>query len=68
MDDLKPWYHSKTIWGAGVTVAAAILAMAGLPLSASDQMMMTEALLQIAGAAGGLLALYGRLTATQRIY
>lgn len=47
MDDTKPWYLSRTVWGALVAIA--------------------DTALQIVGAIGGLLALYGRLSAQKII-
>lgn len=67
MYDLKNWYHSKTIWGALVAVGASALKVAGIDIPAGDQGTVVDSLVNIAGAVGGLLAVYGRLTATSAI-
>ncbi|PKA40345.1 hypothetical protein N2599_03795 [Rhizobium sullae] len=59
MDDLKYWYHSKTIWGALISAAAHL----GCIRRAST----FQPIVNIAGAIGGLLAVHGRLTATLAI-
>jgi hypothetical protein len=61
--EAKPWYQSKTILGAGVTVAASIGALMGIDISAADQSAITESLMAIAGGIGGAIAIYGRIKA-----
>jgi hypothetical protein len=67
----KPWYLSKTIWGAVVGVASGGLALAGHGLSSDAQAWLTDEVVQVieAGAAvvGGLLAIYGRVKAETKI-
>jgi len=67
MTDIKPWHASRTVWAALVTVAAAGLGLAGIPLGEADQSQLVDALLQGIGAIAGLVALYGRLRANSRI-
>lgn len=67
MLDMKPWYQSKTVWGALIAMAAPLLRGAGLDLAGSDQAVLADALVTLAGTFGGLLALYGRLTATKGV-
>ncbi|NLS02870.1 iron-containing alcohol dehydrogenase family protein [Rhizobium sp. P32RR-XVIII] len=67
MDDLKHWYHSKTIWGALISVGASMLHATGFEVTAGDQGQIVDSIVSIAGAVGGLLAVYGRLTATSAI-
>jgi hypothetical protein len=67
MYDLKNWYHSKTIWGALVAIGASVLKATGIDIAAGDQGAIVDSLVNIAGAVGGLLAVYGRLTATSVI-
>ena len=61
---MKNWYQSKTVWGAVVVILASVLRLAGIEFGPAEQAELTDAITTIAGAAGGLLALYGRLTAT----
>ena len=67
MEDTKDWYLSKTIWGALVAVGASVLQLGGLHVAVADQSAVADAATSIAGAVGGLLAVYGRLTATSTI-
>ena len=67
MDDLKHWYHSKTIWGALISVGASVLHATGFDIPAGDQGQIVDSIVNIAGAVGGLLAVYGRLTASSAI-
>lgn len=67
MDLMKNWYQSKTIWGALIAVAASALQLAGLEIGAADQAELADIAVTLTGAAGGLLALYGRLVATSSI-
>jgi len=64
MEDIKQWYHSKTVWGALLAIVASLLKMRGFEVSAADQSAIADALVSIVGAAGGLLAIYGRVTAS----
>ncbi len=67
MVEEKPWYLSKTIWGALISVAAAFTGMIGITLDAGDQSQIAEAMVQIVGALGALMAIHGRLSATEVI-
>ena len=67
MNEIKPWYQSKTIWGALVAVLASLLSAAGIDLDAEAQNGLTTDILNLCGALGGLFALYGRLTANTSI-
>lgn len=67
MLDVKPWYQSKTVWGALIAIAAPLLGRAGLEVGGAEQAQIADALTTLAGTVGGLLALYGRLTATKGV-
>ena len=67
MVDEKAWYESTTIWGALVAVAASVVGGLGFTIDASAQSELSEAIVQIVGALGAIIALYGRLTATRVI-
>ncbi len=67
MLEMKPWYQSKTIWGALIAIAAPLLGRAGLEVGGAEQAEIADALTAFAGTLGGLLALYGRLTATKGV-
>ncbi|WP_201153935.1 hypothetical protein [Rhodothalassium salexigens] len=63
----KPWYLSKTILGAIVTTLASLLQVFGVTLPATLQAEIADALLLVATAAGAVLTVVGRLTATRAI-
>lgn len=67
MNTSKPWYLSKTIWAAMVSVAATIGTMIGIDVDAGTREQMTDALLQIVSALAGVTAIFGRITANSRI-
>ena len=67
MIDEKPWYLSRTIWGSLVAVAAAVAGLAGIPLNGAEQAQIADAMVQIVGAVGALVAIYGRIAATDVI-
>jgi uncharacterized membrane protein len=64
MGVMKNWYHSKAIWGSLIAVAASVLQVVGIDMSAEDQASLAEIAVTLVAAAGGLLALYGRLVAS----
>ena len=67
MVEEKPWYHSKTIWGALITVGSAVAGSMGVIIDPALQAELADKIVNLVGAAGGLLAIYGRLTATDII-
>lgn len=67
MNDTKPWFRSRTIWAALVAVAASLGGYAGFDADATTQAQLTEAILQLVAAAGGLTAVFGRISASSRI-
>jgi len=66
-EQTKPWYLSRTIWAALVTIAAGGLGLVGLPIDDLDQNALVEAALQAVTAIAGVVALVGRLDARDRI-
>lgn len=67
MTDIKPWWQSKTLWGAIVTIASSILDLAGLELGDADAEALTGLLTSLGAAIGGIIAIVGRLKAKSRI-
>ena len=67
MEDVKQWYLSKTVWGALVAILASLLPTMGMGLDAAAQGQLADDLVALAGAIGGLIAIYGRLTAEKRL-
>lgn len=67
MKTMKPWYLSRTIWAALVTILTGAAGLAGASPEQVDETALTDALQQGVGAIAGLVALFGRLSATDRI-
>jgi len=67
MEDIKPWYLSRTIWASAVTVITAAATVLGLPIAGIDSAALTDTLLQAVTALSGLVAIFGRMRATSRI-
>ena len=71
MAETKKWYLSKGVWGAILTLAGPLLASLGVDLDESTQSLVAEKAAALAGAVatviGGVLALWGRLSASTAI-
>jgi hypothetical protein len=68
MDNVKNWYQSKTVWGALVAIFASLSQALGIEIDASGQTELAENLMALAGAVGGLIALYGRFSAEKKVH
>lgn len=62
MTDIKGILQSKTVWGAAIAVLATLLQILGYDLG--DTNGLAE---QIVAVIGGLLAIYGRVTAVAKL-
>ncbi|WP_377295684.1 hypothetical protein [Rhizobium sp. SGZ-381] len=67
MESSKAWYQSKAVWGGLIAIAASVLQATGTEVSPVAQGDLTAAATSLAGAVGGLLAVYGRLSAKTSI-
>ena len=67
MDETKALIQSKTFWGAVVALGGAVLMLGHYTLSPADAAQAVDLLSGIAGAVGGLIAIYGRVVATKKI-
>jgi len=65
--DTKSIFGSKTFWGGLGAVVAGVAAVAGYVISPEDLKTIGELVTGIVSAVGGLLAIYGRITATKLI-
>ena len=63
MDDLKSWYHSKTVWGSLVAGAAIIAGFFGHPVDAATQISIVDLIVDAVGLGGVAVSIYGRFTA-----
>lgn len=67
MSEDKPWYQSKTVIGGVIAALAGLLAFASVSIGIEDQGILTDAVLGLVGAIGGILAVYGRVKADRKI-
>lgn len=67
MDTTKYWYQSKTVWGSLIAIVASILQAGGIELGTDSQAQLADSLVALCGAVGGLIAIYGRMTADRRL-
>ncbi|MEM5494008.1 hypothetical protein [Hoeflea sp. AS16] len=67
MTDMKPWWQSKTLWGAVVTIVSAVLGLTGLDLAEADREALTGLLTSLGAGLGGVIAIMGRIRARNRI-
>lgn len=64
---MKEWYKSKTVWGGLIAVGAAAAGAFGIVVDQDTQDQIAECAVVIATAAGGLLAIYGRIKAESKL-
>ncbi len=67
MNNVKPWYTSKTIWGALVAMIAGIGSSVGFELGSQIQAELVETALKMVSTVGSMLAIYGRFAASNAI-
>jgi hypothetical protein len=66
-EDVKAWYQSRTIWGALIAILASLANAAGLEVTAGDEGELADLVVSAVGTVGGLIALYGRISARRRV-
>ncbi len=67
MTSTKSFFASSTVWGGLVAVIAAVLGFFGYGFAEADQAQLVEWASTLAGIAGGLVAIVGRVRASKRI-
>jgi uncharacterized membrane protein len=67
MQDVKPWYLSKTIIGAVITVLALVAGVFGYGIGPEEQAAIADYIVTLGGVVGGLLAIYGRVKADKAV-
>lgn len=67
MTTAKPWYLSRTIWASIVAILSSGAGLLGIPIGGVDDAALTDAVLQAVTAVAGLVAIFGRLSAKDRI-
>lgn len=66
-EDLKAWYRSRTVWGALIAILASLANAAGVEVTAGDEGELADLVVSAVGTIGGLIALYGRISARRRV-
>lgn len=64
--DQKPWYLSKTVIAGIITAVIGITSAFGVGIEAEKDAII-DFVLQLATAIAGVVAIYGRMTATKKI-
>jgi len=67
MDTTKPWYQSRTVWGGLLAIAGPLAGFVGLDIERAAGGELADAIVALVSAAGGLLAIWGRLKARSTI-
>jgi len=67
MNDTKPWWQSKGIWGGIVAGLGVLLNIFGYEFGAEDQANLLAQIDNIMMAVGVLLGLWGRITAKAKV-
>lgn len=67
MNDVKAWYQSRTVWGALIAILASLGNAAGIEVTAGDEGELADLVVAAVGTVGGLIALFGRVSARRRV-
>ncbi|MEP1206734.1 MAG: hypothetical protein ABJM29_07495 [Rhizobiaceae bacterium] len=67
MNNFKPWYTSRTIWGSIVALLAGVLSSFGFDIDDATQSAFIDGALQLVAVGGSLIAVFGRISATSMI-
>ncbi|MBD9371535.1 hypothetical protein IB238_02625 [Rhizobium sp. ARZ01] len=65
--DIKAWYLSKTVWGGVLAIIASIANIAGFGISGAEQAELADGITALLAAAGGIVAVAGRLVAHRKL-
>jgi hypothetical protein len=65
--DLKPWYLSRTVWGGVLAIGASVANLAGFEISGTVQAELADRITALLAAAGGIVAVAGRLVAQRQL-
>lgn len=67
MTDSKSLFLSRGVWGGAIAVLAALAGLVGYQVTPDQQAELVETGALIVSGIGGLIALWGRISATKRI-
>lgn len=65
--ETKKWWESKAVWGGIIAVGSAAAGLFGFTVDEATQEQAVGYVMAVVGAAGGLLAIYGRVKAEKKI-
>jgi 2-methylisocitrate lyase-like PEP mutase family enzyme len=67
MEETKSIFASKTVWGGLIVIVAAVAGFFGYTISGEDQTSLIGLIDNAVLIFGGILAIWGRVTASKRI-
>lgn len=67
MEDVKPWWASRTIWASIIAVVAVIAGYFRYDIAPADQASLVDVITTGVGAAASLIAIFTRIGATSQI-
>ena len=67
MDEYKGALASKAVWGGIIAILASVAAVWGIKIAPDEQARIVELVIAIASGIGGIMAIWGRVTATKMI-
>lgn len=67
MDEYKGALASKAVWGGIIAILASVAAIWGFKVSPDDQARLVDIIIAIAAGLGGIMAIWGRVTAKKLI-
>lgn len=67
MDEYKGALASKAVWGGIIAILASVAAIWGIKISPDDQARLVDIIIAMAAGVGGIMAIWGRITATKMI-
>lgn len=67
MEEFKSAIASKTIWGGLIAILASVASLFGYQVMPEAQSAVVDLAATVGSAVGGVIAIYGRVTATQKI-
>lgn len=68
MNDVKAWYQSRTVWGALIAILASLGNAVGVEMTTGDEGELADLVVAAIGTIGGLVALFGRISARRRVH
>lgn len=67
MDENKKWYESRTVWGSAVVLLATAAGAFGFVVDEAIQGQLVDHIMAAITAAGGIVAIWGRIKASKKI-